>query len=380
MNTDTKRRGKRRGAPLIPLVIALAGLAVIAAVFFAPAFAPWALRFEHWTADWRTAYLSERAGKPNPKIVVVIINDETLKDLPSSPIDRGLLAKLVTAIKDDGAKAIGLDILFLKKTDESNDKVLTETLKTSPVVLGALDERGNLQPFQRQYQTEFLAAAGKPVGYLNLRIERDAVVRYAARPNAGSQYPKSFARTLAEQSGITAIDSGDPVPWTLDSNDGGAAISSLKAQDVLANTPSSASQLKDRIVIVGGDFPNRDRHRIPLSVRSGEEVSGVMIHAQMLAGLLDPANAVRELGPAGVRWFLSGVAVTGALLGWLLWQSSVVGFVRWSLATAILVAIDAASFKTFHLLLPFTLALIVWFAGVTTGRALHLFKTSFSRS
>ena len=379
MRSDREPTNRRRGAPFIPLAIALAGLAVIAAVFFAPAFAPWALRFEHWTADWRTAYLSDRAEKPNPKIAVVIINDETLKDLPSSPIDRGLLAKLVTAIKDDGAKAIGLDILFLKKTDESNDKVLTEILKSSPVVLGALDERGSLQPFQRQYQTEFLAAVGKPVGYLNLRIERDAVVRYAAKSYAASQYPKSFARTLAEQSGVTATDSGDPIPWTLERADGAPAIVSVKAQDVIANAPDTAAQLKDRIVIVGGDFPNRDRHRIPLSVRSGEEVTGVMIHAHMLAGLLDPANAVRELGPVGVRGLLSIVAITGALAGWLLWRSSVVGYVRWSLATAILVAIDAATFKTFHLLLPFTLALIVWFAGVTTGRALHVFGTSLSR-
>lgn len=380
MRRISDRTGRRVGAPWVPLAIAIAGLAVIAAVFFVPKFAPWALRFEHSTADWRTAYLSEHAEKTNPKIAVVIINDETLKDLPSSPIDRGLLAKLVTAIKDDGAKAIGLDILFLKKTDESNDKVLTETLKSSPVVLGALDERGNLQPFQRQYQTEFLAAAGKPVGYLNLRIERDAVVRYAARPFTGSQYPKSFARTLAEQGGVTTTDNGDPIPWMLDGSDGAPAILSVKAQDVLANVPNVAEQLKDRIVVVGGDFPNRDRHRIPLSVRNGEEVAGVMIHAHMLAGLLDPATSVRELSPLGARWLLSLVAITGALAGWLLWKSSVVGFVRWSLATAILVAIDAASFKAFHLLLPFTLALIVWFAGVTTGRALHLFGTSLSRA
>src|SRR5689334_8197114 len=91
----------------IRLIVALSSLAVIAGLLFAPGFAPWVLRYEHWTADWRTAYLSESAAIPNARIAVVTIDDETLKDLPSSPIDRGLLADLVTAIKEAGARAIG---------------------------------------------------------------------------------------------------------------------------------------------------------------------------------------------------------------------------------------------------------------------------------
>lgn len=358
----------------------MACLAVIAGLIFAPAFAPWVLRFEHWTADWRTAYLSGRAQAPNPMIAVVIINDETLKDLPSSPIDRGLLAKLVTAIKDAGARKIGLDILFLKKTEDAKDLALVEILKSSPVVLGALDERGELQSFQRQYQTNFLRSTGKPVGYLNLRIERDAVVRYAAQPSIGSTYPKSFARVLAEPEATNTIDKGDPISWTLDPANGGKAILSLTAQDILEKPDLASANLKGRIVIVGGDFQNRDRHRVPLSVRDGEEMTGVMIHAHILAGILDPRIAVQELGPDITRWFLFGVGLLGVLLGWLLWQSNAVGFVRWTLATAILIALDAITFMTFHLLLPFTLALIVWFASVTAGRALHLFRTSMQVS
>jgi CHASE2 domain-containing sensor protein len=49
-----------------------------------------------------------------------------LKNLSSSPIDRALLADLVTAIKEAGARAIGLDILFYKPTDEKKDDKLVE--------------------------------------------------------------------------------------------------------------------------------------------------------------------------------------------------------------------------------------------------------------
>ncbi len=376
MMSNVRRTGRLRRISWFRLLIATVCLAVIAALLFAPAFAPWVLRYEHWTADWRTAYLSDRSPAPNPKIAVVIINDETLKDLPSSPIDRGLLSRLVTAIKESGAQSIGLDILFLKKTDDAKDQALIETLKSSPVVLGALDERGDLQPFQRQYQTNFLGATGKPVGYLNLRIERDAVVRYAAQPASGSSYPKSFARQMAESGNARPVDKGEPVPWTLDPDEGQRAILTVTAQDILDKPDSASAKLKGRIVLVGGDFQNRDRHRVPLSVRDGEEMTGVMIHAHMLAGLLDPAIAVHELEPGRARWFLLAVGVLGFLLGWLLWQSNTVGFIRWTLATSLLIALDAVTFKTFHLLLPFTLAFVVWFASVTAGRALHLFKTS----
>ena len=315
---------ERRRIPWIRLAVALASLAVIAGLLFAPAFAPWVLRYEHWTADWRTAYLSDRAAASNSQIAVVTIDDITLKNLSSSPIDRGLLADLVTAIKEAGARAIGLDILFYKPTDEKKDDRLVEVLKASPVILGANDERGKIEPFQREFQTTFLQKIGKPTGYLNLRYENDGVVRYAAKPLAGSIYPKSFARLLAEADGKDASDAGDPIPWTLNSSDGTNAFLIIPAQDVLAKSASAIASLHDRIVLVGGDFQNRDVHRVPLSVRSGEDMTGLMIHAHILGGMLDRRAAISELTPEAARLLLIAVGGMGFCLGWLLWQSNVV--------------------------------------------------------
>jgi hypothetical protein len=74
----------------IRIAVALASLAAIEGLLFAPAFAPWVLRYEHWTADWRMAYLSDRAAAPNSRIAVVTIDDVTLKNLSSSPINTNL--------------------------------------------------------------------------------------------------------------------------------------------------------------------------------------------------------------------------------------------------------------------------------------------------
>ncbi len=358
-------------------------LAGLIALLFVPAFAPWVLRFEHATADWRTAYLSDRPATQHSGVAMVIINDATLKDYSSSPVDRGLLARIISAVDVSGARAIGLDILFFKKTDDNKDQALVDALKTAKaeVVLGAVDERGDLQPFQREFQTAFLAQAGRKAGYLNLRHERDDVVRYAALPHFGSTYPKSFARLLAEAAGSELADAGHAIAWLLPPSDGSTNFLTIPAQDLLVAGATAGNRLKDRIVIIGGDFPLRDRHRTPLSLLTGDGMGGLTIHAHMLAAMLEPRRAISELGSLAVHSLLIILGLVGFALGWLLWESRVVHLIGWSFATSALVAIDAILFVHGRLLLPFTLALLAWFLGVTAGRSLHvlggrLFKRS----
>ena len=367
------------------LIIGAASLAGLIGLLFVPAFAPWVLRFEHWTADWRTALFSQRLTAPNSRIAIVAINDETLRDYVSSPIDRSLLARIVTAINAAGARAIGLDVFFLKKTDPDKDAALIEALQMSgvEVVLGAIDESGELQPFQREFQSEFLTRTGRRAGYLNLKHERDDVVRYQASPWSGSTFPDSFARLLAKTAGSHELDRGLPISWLLPPTDGSGRFLVIPAQDLLApqvsGTPAPpASLLRDRIVLVGGDFPFRDRHRTPLSVLSGETMPGVMVHAHILANMLDPQRGITELDALSVRILLVSLAVVAFLLGWHLWQSSLVHLLGWSFATAVLVAVDALVFIELRILLPFTLALAVWALSVSAGRSLHAAATMLS--
>lgn len=367
------RRGHRVRVTL-QAGVAIAALLLVAGLLFVPSVAPWLLRFEHWTADWRTAYLSPRAAGQHPQIALIAINDETLKDYVSSPIDRGLLARIVAGIDACEPAAIGIDIFFLKKTDSEKDEALIAALRQAkaPIVLGAIDERGELKDFQRTFQAEFIKRAGRPAGYLNLRHERDDVVRYTASPMPGGAYQKSFARSLAEvvRPGVTS-DAGQPIPWRLPPADGVETFFKRPAQELLAPNFAGCPELQHRIAIIGGDFPLRDRHRTPLTVRDDRTVPGVEIHAQVLAGLLDGARSVHELAPIPAQLLLAAVALLGFGIGWLLWRSPVVGFLGSGFATALLVLADALCFTEYHLLLPFTLALVAWVAGLTAGRFLR---------
>lgn len=373
----------RSRVPWFRLVVGAACLAGLIGLLFVPQFLPWVLRFEHATADWRTAFLSDRLSGPHPRISVVAISPATLRDYANSPIDRGLLARTIKAIDDAGAEAIGLDVYFLKATDPAKDQALVEALKgaKAKVVLGAWDERGQMEPFQLQFQKQFLDKIGRPVGYLNLRHQRDDVVRYRASPHPGSDYPISFARRLAESVGRDAPDSERPIAWLLPPDNGSVAYHTVQAQDIVpgehSTTPESAARasapLEGKIVLIGGDFPERDKHRTPLSSWTSESMAGVLIHANMLADLLEPKRGIAELPPRVARNLVGVIAVVSCLIGWLMWQSSIVQYIGYTAATVVLVAVDAFVYKEFRLLLPITLILAAWFLGVTGGRAARFF-------
>lgn len=130
----------------------------------------------------------------------------------------------------------------------------------------------------------------------------------------------------------------------------------------------------EAVVLIGGGLPAAAARPAsdPLSVRTGESAAGVAIHGHILAGLLAQKRALKNSIPVRRDLLVGVVGVIGFLIGWSLWQSPWVGTLRWTAATGLLLVTDAVAYLWFNLQLPFTLALIGWFAaGVTAGSALH---------
>ena len=121
--------------------------------------APTVLRLEHWTADWRTAFLSDRLDSSHPGLAIVIVNAETLEPYPYLlPVDHGLLADIVAAVDRAGARAIGLDFYFLKSSEKTKDDKLMASLRNAKakVVLGTFESKHSLKPQRLAYQYDFL--------------------------------------------------------------------------------------------------------------------------------------------------------------------------------------------------------------------------------
>ncbi len=373
--------------PRLSVLILIGSLLGLAALIALPRWLPMLLRIEHQTSDWRTALLSDKRSDLHPGMAVVLIGEETLADYPYMlPIDRSLLAKTIRALEEARVRAIGIDLYFAKRTEKEKDEALLAVLKErgdTGIVLGALDERGRLTESERAFQSSFLEATQRPAGYLNLRIEPDDVVRYRAAPAQGSRTPKSFAEALAELAGVKTIPLEDRIAWLLPPRGQANPFLVLHAEALFDGTKAhedavargEIEALKGRAVLVGGDFPYLDRHLTPLAALGGEKMAGVFVHAHILAQLID-GRAFYEPPARQVRWLLLGVALAAALLGWLFGLRHY-HFFGWSVATAILVGVDAVLFSQFRTILPFTLMVMAWVLGAAAGRCLRIVVASY---
>jgi CHASE2 domain-containing sensor protein len=346
-------------------------LVVLLLLFFVPAVAPALLRAEHWAADWRTAFLSERLPSSHPGFAIVAVTERSLESFPYIlPINRGFIADVVTAVDAAGARAIGLDFFFTKDTEKSADDKLFATLQRlkDKVVIGVYE--GLRRPEMLAYQYDFIARSGAAAGYIDLQPDADQIVRYRALPRPDARYRESLSALLAKSLGWSGEAVPDRVAWLLPPVDGTATFLKIEAHKLLqASAEERAALLNGRVVLIGGELFTLDRHFTPLSRRFGG-TRGVEIHAHMAAELADGNRSYSELDGTQTRAFLAGMALVGFLLG-LRFQARRFNFLDWRMVSLGVILVDLALFKFWHLILPFTLAAVAWIAGVTAGTQLR---------
>jgi CHASE2 domain-containing sensor protein len=352
--------------------------AVLATLFLAdlmPRLTPGLLRFEHAMADWRTAMFSDRQETQHPKVAVVGINDQTLSEFKTRiPIDRGLLAKVIDAVDAAGAKVIGIDILFFRPAPGDNEQALIAALRRAraKVVLGAGDERVGLSPKEIEFQKNFFAQIGRPTGFVNLAAERDWVVRFKAAPAPNSVFSKSFAQLLVENAGYSTDKMRKRIAWLLTPRDGSDTFQTVTAETLLGdlndpNAKAARAGLKDKIVIIGGLFPDIDQHLTPLTSQYNERMAGALIHAHIAAELVDGRSIVQLESDSWIlRLELAVLAALGFLVGWR-YRLRRQGLLLGSIATAVIIALDTFVFWQFRIILPIVLALLAWFLGEFSG-------------
>ena len=119
--------------------------------------------------------------------------------------------------------------------------------------------------------------------------------------------------------------------------------------------------LAGKIILFGGDFPNVDRHRTPFSPQLELQHSGLFIHAQMTADIVDgDRRSIRELTVWQSTLLQLALAISGFLLGWRFSASSLIHSLGWTAGTAGLLAIGVLCFVIWNLVLPFSVALLTW--------------------
>ncbi len=333
-------------------------------------------RAEHWTADWRTALFSKRNPSQHDAVALVLISEETLEDYPVRiPIDRSMIAQVIRSVASAQPAAIGIDFVFARPTTPSADAELLSVIRDAdvPIVLGSADERMRLTEKQLQYHRQFLAAANRPAGHIfferktNAYGISDRVIREMAEP-AGSGDERSLAEALAQIKQKDAKPHTTRIDWLLPPRDGSETFYEVDAIDLLGS-PEDVEPflpgLKDKIVLIGADLVDLDRHLTPLSVVDESRMPGVRIHAEIVAQLLDhrwlrglyrPEELLVLLALAFAGYAASRHPAIGRFKGTLAWAGS---------TTLVLAGFIVFSFL--GLVLPYATALAAWIAAVKVG-------------
>ena len=310
-----RQRNRLRG---IAVIVACAS-AVIAAASFS---GPWRL-FEARVFD----YLSTLSPPPRPADgpLIVAIDEPSFAELGLQwPWPRDIHGRLVEALRDAGARAIGLDIIFAEPSARPGaDAALAAALGTD-VVLAAdetlIDTPHALQAIRVEPLPAF-TDAGARSGIASIVLDRDGTLRRIPR------YPDGFAAVLLGTGGIGYTP---PPPGALLQSFGPArtyqTVSYYQALEPASFLPPGI--FAGRTVIVGlsmqsaptTDAGGADAFATPQTLRTGRLVSGAEIHAtvydNLRAGLfVRPAATPLLLGAIALAALLAGIAVRRAT-GW----------------------------------------------------------------
>ena len=290
---------------------------------------------------------------PDPRIVVVAADEPSLAELGRWPWDRTVHARLIDALRQQGAALIGYDVTFSEPGDPVADGELARAIgDAGNVVLAAnVSFDGGLGDLARATTLETpipeLAGAAAGVAHANVIPDPDGVVRalppVVETPDGQFLSSLSFAlfqldqglsgpiilRPDGVQSGSALIPTGRAHLLEVNFAEGFPVYS---AADVVGET-LPAGALQGKIVLVGATALGLGDLRLtPLDKSTGQP--GVIIHANALNTMVSGAFLSPEGTGATVAW-----AVVIALL-----VALVVAFVRVWLSPIAALAVGAAYF------------------------------------
>ena len=279
-------------------------------------------------------------------VVLVVIDDESLRQFGRWPWSRPLLARLVDNLSRSGASVIGLDILLSEAQSAQDDKILAEALRASRAVI--VDKIGSFPdgPHWIEPLPE-LAEAASAVGHAHAVLDVDSVCRrFPARELSLDGARWAFAIEVAQlaDAGKTATflsKYGIPVREEASGiaiakpelvripfrNDGFQTIS---AAAILRN--GGPSLIRGKPVLVGFG-PNEIGDRLSTPLTTEFPTAGVAVHAQILDSILT-GRTVRDL-----PWWASPLVLLCTCIGvvlvfraWRGWMAIGLFFVMAALA------------------------------------------------
>lgn len=282
-----------------------------------------------------------QAPPVDPRIIIVAIDDDSLKQLGVWPWPRGLHARLIDRLKQDGAALIAYDVLFIEPAEQ--DSALATAMTGAPPIVapmlfqapgtnGAAVDAVPPIAAVRQHAT---------VGHVNLAADADGLVRHIAlnaRANGSAPVPHMMElayRAITGRPSSFFTASGPPVLLPFAPMVG--AFPTVPFAAVLkGEVPKDF--LRGKIVLVGATATGLGDH-YPTPLPGGDAMPGVELQAHLLNAML--AGRVIRAVPADGLAALSMVPVLLLMLGF--WRLKPSRALAWSLGAMVLVVVLSAA-------------------------------------
>ena len=337
-NKAREGAGRRQRRKSVALVAAIATIAVTAL----SQTTPWRL-VEMRAYDFLSTTLPP--ARPTDGPVIVAIDEPSFAELKQQwPWPRGLHAQLVTALREAGARSIGLDVIFAEPSDAAADGALAAAVGPD-VVLAAdksLIETPQADQIVRAEPLPELTATGASSGVASIVLDPDGALRRMPL------YADGFAAALMRMGGASPPD----VPAGALMQSFGPARSYPTVSYYQALDPANflpPDFFRGKTVIVGlsmqsaptTDAGGADAYATSWTARTGRLTSGAEIqatvHDNLAAGLF-----ATPVPPAGG---IAATALAGLVAALVVWRRT-----GWRTIAATILALAAFIAGSFLLL------------------------------
>ena len=232
-------------------------------------------------------------SQPPKNIVIVGIDEQSFQELRRAwPWPRRFHASLIRQLKAAGARLIVFDVIFAEPSNPEDDQLFAEAIREAGnVILAATIEVSETSRISQQILVQPCAAfrqAARGIGLTLVTPDGDGIVRrFYLHPSEEVTLPEIVARNYLPEVSFPPNLSGlihfTGPPGHIDT------ISFSRLLE--APEPSLAARLRGKIVLVGrilgaSPTPQADAFYTPFFSSTGQLMSGVEIHGQVIQTLL----------------------------------------------------------------------------------------------
>ncbi|WP_161992798.1 CHASE2 domain-containing protein [Aureimonas leprariae] len=255
-------------------------------------------------------------------VVIVAIDEPSFSEIGLQwPWPRSLHADLVRALRQAGATAIGLDLVFAEASKPEEDTALASALGPDTVLASdeSLIETPQMRQFVRTEPLPELTANGAATGLAALPLDPDGTLRRL--PAIGDAFARKVLATVDPESAHRLEGRGDALLQARGPARTYPTVSYYQALDPTAFLPPDT--FRNRIVLVGrslqtavdADTGSPDTFATPWTIRSGTLLSGVEVHASVVDALRE-GRAILPLSRSASLLSIAFAAVLAAAIAW----------------------------------------------------------------